>query len=592
MRVLPATAVESSPFEVRAFGRFELLDLLGCSRRTMTWRVRDLRSGQELLLVMPRRPPGAAALERRLRALRAGARLEHPHIAHAVDAGAHDGWPYAVYDAAGCTALDARWRARAPGAGEAAQLCVQALRGLTCAHGAGLAHRDLQPGLMLVGPSGVLRIAGLEVAGDTAAASVVGVLDVTAVALVLRQALCGPSAQAEPDVALAAERLILASAGQLPAAAGLPQAVPAALRDVVERATGVDPLRRYHHARTLLGALEGWLAGDSARAGSPLARLLERLRVAGALPSLPGLAECAARLVAMDGARTEELAGVVLDDPALSFELLRMASTAAARAAPPGEHAGVLTARRAISILGLAGVAHAAAGLRPWPGGLAEPAAAELARLLARVKRAARLAVALRPTGYDAEQVWLVALLQNLGRLMVACHFPDEAARIRRLLAAHAGRPGGDAHGPAASEESAWHAVLGVGADALGLAVARLWGLGDSALPVISRLPLSTPVRAVESEAAVVRALGSCANEMVDALEMAGATESQVVERAALRYGRALGVDGRQIRQALAGRAVAGREPLLEPDTVSTKDGAPAGDPSRETPRAPRTAGG
>ena len=67
---------------VRWFGRLQLLQLLGKSERTMTWRVADPRSGQELLLVLPRvQPPDAAAMERWQQAVRRAARLNHPQLA-------------------------------------------------------------------------------------------------------------------------------------------------------------------------------------------------------------------------------------------------------------------------------------------------------------------------------------------------------------------------------------------------------------------------------------------------------------------------------------------------------------------------------
>ena len=48
-----------------------------------------------------------------------------------------------------------------------------------------------------------------------------------------------------------------------------------------------------------------------------------------------------------------------------------------------------------------------------------------------RVRLAGHTAQALRPPGYDPEVVYLVAVLQNLGRLLVQYHFPDEAEQTR-----------------------------------------------------------------------------------------------------------------------------------------------------------------
>ena len=52
----------------------------------MAWLVDDPRTGQELMLVMPRNQPAdAAALEHWHQAVRKGTRLNHPQLAHAVE---------------------------------------------------------------------------------------------------------------------------------------------------------------------------------------------------------------------------------------------------------------------------------------------------------------------------------------------------------------------------------------------------------------------------------------------------------------------------------------------------------------------------
>ena len=94
----------------------------------------------------------------------------------------------------------------------------------------------------------------------------------------------------------------------------------------------------------------------------------------------------------------------------------------------------VLTMRRAIAMVGLDGVRRAALSLRDWPGPLGSGAAAQLERAIERAQRGARIAQLLRPPGYDAEVVYLVALLQSLGRLVTHYHFPEEAAQIDRLM--------------------------------------------------------------------------------------------------------------------------------------------------------------
>ena len=600
----PAAPAAPRPAALRTFGRFQLLRLLGKSERTMAWLVRDKRSDQELMLVLPRtQRQGAEASERWAQVVRKGARLDHPNLAHVVEVGIHDGWPYVAYDPYDASTLKDRLSSKGMPAADAAQMAIQALQGLAFAHEAGLAHRDLQPYLLLVGDTGTVRVAGLEVADDLGAAADDGTRqaavepggiraqqdaaqrDVLALGLLLHHALAGRPALDEPDVTLAATRLPPVGREIVRLPWDSPQPVPEPLRAIVNRATDRQERQRYRNARTLARALEGWIRSDAALGGGPLAMLVDRLRVAGTLPSLPGVAERAARLAMMERQRTSELADVVLEDFALSFELLRTVNTAQVRGAQVSGSGPVLTVRRAIAMLGLNGVRRAALGLRPWPGPLGEPAAGELERLIARVKRAGHLAIALRPAGYDAEVVYLVTLLQNLGRLVAHYHFPDEAQQIRRLMQPAAPQRAGDAEEPGMSEEGASFAVLGVDIETLGLAVARHWGLDDSVIHMIHRLPAATHVRSVENDDEMLRAVGSCANEVMDALALPAAQQATALQKVVVRFGRALGIGLREIKEALAGRP----RPISQQETglaALDEDEVAADAPRPETMRA------
>ena len=130
----------------------------------------------------------------------------------------------------------------------------------------------------------------------------------------------------------------------------------------------------------------------------------------------------------------------ILRDMALSFELLRQVNTAQVQGTQVAGNGPVLTIRRTVALVGVNGVRQAAAALRAWPGPLNEAGAAALKQLMDRVRLAGHAAQALRPPGYDAEVIYLIALLQNLGRLMIQYHFAQEAAQISCADAAGAGR--------------------------------------------------------------------------------------------------------------------------------------------------------
>ena len=236
--------------------------------------------------------------------------------------------------------------------------------------------------------------------------------------------------------------------------------------------------------------------------------------------------------------------------------MLRLVNTAQVRGAQVSGSGPVLTVRRAIAMIGLDGVRRAALALRDWPGPLGDAGAAELQRLIDRCKRAGRIALILRPPGYDAEVVYLVTLLQNLGRLVVQYHFADEAQQIRRLMQPAPPAREGEPEEPGMTEESAAFAVLGADIEALGAAVARHWGLDDSVLEMIRRQPVATAVRSGDTDDEMLRSVASCANEAIDALALPAHRVQGALQRVVQRYGRVLEVGLRDLQAALQGQSM------------------------------------
>ncbi len=557
------------------FGRYQLLRLLGKSERTMAWLVAEPNGGTELFIVLPRvQPAGTAAMERWAQAVHRASRLNHPGLAPAVEIGVQDGWPFAAYDATGLATLADRFSTQGLPAAEAAALVVQAAEGVAFAHEGGVGHHDLQAYLLLVDDAGLLRLAGLEIAsespadGDRSPAGVEpGALraqrnaaqrDVLALGIVLHHALVGKPALDEPDVGRVIDRLPPVGREIVRLPWNIPQPLPEPLRAIVNRATDRQERQRYRNARTLGRALEGWLKIEAGGASGPLALLQDKLRAAGVLPSLPGAAQQAARLALMERQHTSELADAVLHDLALAFELLRAVNTAQVRGAQVSGSGPVLTVRRAIAMLGLEGVRRSALALRAWPGPLNDTGAVALERLIVRVKRAGRVALALRPAGYDGEVVYLITLLQNLGRLVVQYHFADESAQIRRLMQPAPSGRAGEPDEPGMSEEGAAFAVLGVDIEAIGAAVARHWGLDDSVLHMIRRLPVDAPVRSSDGDDDLLRLVASAANETADVLGLPAPALLPALQRVVQRYGRALNFTVKDLQTALQAPAQGG----------------------------------
>lgn len=553
----------------------------------MAWRVWDSRHPalrRECFLLLPRvQPADAEAALQWAQAVRRASRLKHPALAEALEIGHWQHWPYVLYDASGLQTLAERMQGGAIAAMDAARLLAGALQGLAFAHEGGVAHRDLQPYMVLVGEHDPARLMGLEVGLPSAdapdrqsaddaprthldalqlsAQRAAARLDVLCTGLLLHQLLSGQPPLGDADIAAAAERLPPAGRDLLRLPWHTPLPVPEALRAIANRATDRQPRQRYGSARGLARALEGWLQAEGRAAGGPLALLLDRLHALGSLPAAPGSAARTARLASMDRERTNELAQVVLQDPGLVFELLRSVNSAQVRGAQASGNGPVLTARRAIAMLGVDGVRRAALALRPWPGPLSDDAAQALQGQMVAAQRAGRVAQTLRPAGYDGEVVYLVTLLQNLGRLIAGYHFPDELQQIRRLMQpAMPEQPGGTEEA-GMSEQAASYAVLGADIEAIGAAVARHWGLDDGVLHLIRRLPLATSPRSVDHDDDVLRTVASCANEAMDTLSLPPPVRPAALQRVAQRYARVLKLTLRDLQQALAASRGTAREP-------------------------------
>lgn len=556
-------AAAPRPTAQRQFARFSLVRLLGKSAQTMAWQVTDPRSGQDLVLLLPRLvPQGESGVDRWSQRARKAARLDHPRLAPTLEVGVHDGWPFVLHELGEMATLADRIGNKGLSATETASIASQMLQALAFAHDAGVAHRDVQGFATLVSDKGQVRLIGLEVAclegpshsaTDThslAAQRAAAEADVLQMGVLMHHMLTGQPVLDEPDPGKVVARLPPHGREIVRLPFSTPRPIPEPLRVIANRAIDRQERQRYRNARTLARALDGWLQVEESNQGGPLALILDRLRAVGVLPASPGGAERAARLALMVRGRTDELAEVLLGDVALAFELLRAVNTAQVRGAQVSGNGPVLTIRRSIAMIGLDGVRRVALALRPWPGPLSQAHADDLQSALERARRAGRVAVSIRPAGYDSEVVYLITLLQNLGRLVVQYHLADEASQIRRLML-----PGTPAEGepeePGMTEQGASMAVLGVDLESIGTAVARWWGLDDSVLHMMRRLPTSTGVRHPETDDEQIRIAASCANEAVDALTLPAPRMVPALQSVVHRYGRTLNLSLRDLQAAL-----------------------------------------
>jgi serine/threonine protein kinase len=129
--------------------------------------------------------------ERFLREARLAARLSHPNVVAVFDAGEDDGAPYIVMECVeGETLAETLERRGKLPPAEAVTLAVQACSALEHAHAAGLVHRDVKPGNLLLRKDGTLKISdfGIARAAETTGITQAGTILGTAAYLAPEQA--------------------------------------------------------------------------------------------------------------------------------------------------------------------------------------------------------------------------------------------------------------------------------------------------------------------------------------------------------------------------------------------------------------------
>ncbi|HEX4131782.1 MAG TPA: protein kinase [Pirellulales bacterium] len=149
------------------FGEYAVTDRIGAGGMGQVFKAehRRMRRTVALKILPPSAVKSPEAVKRFEQEVQAAARLEHPNIVTAFDAGEANGVHFLVMQYVEGQDLSSLVKRSGPlSLSQAVDYIAQAARGLAYAHGKGMVHRDIKPANLLLSNEGVVKILDMGLA--------------------------------------------------------------------------------------------------------------------------------------------------------------------------------------------------------------------------------------------------------------------------------------------------------------------------------------------------------------------------------------------------------------------------------------------
>ncbi len=261
-------------------GRYLVLDCVGAGGMGVVYTAYDPELDRKVAVKLLRE--GAQGQARLLQEARAMARLSHPNVAAVYDVGTFEDRVFVAMELIPGQTLRA-WLQAERSLPELLDVFLQAGRGLSAAHAAGIVHRDFKPDNVLVAPDGRTFVLDFGLARPSGVSAPLQELGVTAVAgpglteagtvlgtpsYMAPEQRAGKTADARSDQYAYCVALHEALYGALPGQPAVRERqVPGLLRQALARGLSEDPAGRYPQLEQLLEQLALARQGNARRRG-------------------------------------------------------------------------------------------------------------------------------------------------------------------------------------------------------------------------------------------------------------------------------------------------------------------------------------
>lgn len=167
-RLVGGAADHVPPNGRQTVGHFEWERPLGAGRFGRVWLARDTHDGRLVAIKVPHRDAvNEDEGQRFLNEAHAASQIDNPFVVSVCEIGRDEDLVYIASDFVDGPSLESWLSTERPSIREAAELCAKIAEGLEAAHQAGIVHRDVKPGNIILDDEGVPHITDFGMASQS-----------------------------------------------------------------------------------------------------------------------------------------------------------------------------------------------------------------------------------------------------------------------------------------------------------------------------------------------------------------------------------------------------------------------------------------